>query len=127
MVEYTGPDNKAELIAQLARARGQFAASYEALRRDADIAAHLKHSFAAHKSAWIGSAGIAGWLLSRIPARKKKVIVQKGREKEIKEIAGAGLALTILKMLFTLLRPVIMAFASRKIADIAKKNERWQK
>lgn len=127
MVEHTPGDDKAELIAQLDRARAQFARSLGNLRRDADLGSHLRHSFSAHKTAWIGSAGIAGWLLSRLPARRKKIIVHKETGETAKEIASAGLAIAILKTLFTLFRPMIVGFASKKIADMAKKNDRWQK
>jgi hypothetical protein len=127
MAEYTQGDDKTELIAQLDRARAQFAQNLDGLRRDADIGAHLKHSISAHKAAWIGSAGIAGWVLSRLPSRKKKVIVREGGDQKLKHIAEAGMILSILKTLFTLFRPVIMSFASKKIADIAAKNNRWQK
>ncbi len=127
MVEHTRDDDKAELIAQLDKARAQFARSLGGLRRDADLGAHLKHSFTEHKAAWIGSAGIAGWVLSRLPARKKKVVVHKNDGDKVKEIADAGVALAILKTLFALFRPLIMSFAGKKIAELAKKNDRWQK
>ncbi len=133
MVEYAQGDDKAELIAQLDQARAQLARSVDGLRRDADIGTHLKHSFTNHKAAWIGSAGVAGWVLSRLPARKKKVFIQKDgkeskavAEKAAGEIAGVGIIVAILKTLFTLFRPAIMSFASKQIAAIAKKNNRWQ-
>jgi hypothetical protein len=126
MAQHT-QDDKAELIAQLDRARAQFARNLDGLRRDADLGSHLKHSFTTHKAAWLGSAGIAGWVLSRLPARKKKVIVHKGDGQKIKEIAEVGLLITILKTLFTLFRPLIVGFASKKIADFAAKNDSWKK
>ena len=128
MAEYTPADDKAELIAQLDRARAQFSKSFDGLRRDADLGAHLKHSFTTHKTAWIGSAGIAGWILSRLPARKKKVIVtRESGDQKVKQLAEAGLLFSILKTLFTLFRPMIMSFATKKIAEYATKNDRWQK
>ena len=126
-------DDKAELIAQLDQARAQLARSVDGLRRDADLGTHLKQSFTSHRAAWIGSAGVAGWLLSRLPARKKKIYIQKdgketaaAAEKAAGEIAGAGVAIAILKTLFTLFRPAITSYASKKIAELAKKNNRWQ-
>ena len=127
MAEHTQDDDKAGLIARLDTARAHFARNLDGLRRDADLGAHLKNSFSAHKVAWIGSAGIAGWVLSRLPARKKQVIVHKEGGEKVKEIAGAGLLLAILKVLFTLLRPAITRIATKKIGDIAAKNNRWKK
>lgn len=127
MAQHTQDDDKAELIAQLDRARAQFSRNLDGLRRDADLGAHFKHSFVTHKAAWIGSAGIAGWVLSRLPARKKKVLVNREDGKKVKDVAEAGLLLTVLKTLFTLFRPMIIGFASKKIADIAANNDRWKK
>lgn len=127
MVKHTRYDDKAELIAQLDTARARFARSLAGLRREADVGARLKHSFSAHKTAWVGSAGVAGWLLSRLPRRKQKVIVHSEAGKEVKEIAASGLVLGILKTLFFLFRPVIMRLASKKIGEIAKKHNRWEK
>ncbi|HWB58769.1 MAG TPA: hypothetical protein VG733_04720 [Chthoniobacteraceae bacterium] len=127
MAEYS--HDKAALIAQLEKARSEFDRSLAGVRHDADVGAHLKHSFSRHKAAWIGSAGIAGWLLSRLPARKKEVVIHKegnGKAgKAAKDFIDAGLILSILKTLFSIFRPYIMRFATKKISDFSKKNERW--
>jgi len=128
MVEYTRTGQKAELIAELERSRARLGQSIDGIRRDADLGAQLKSSFTNHKTAWLGGAGIAGWVLARLPARKKKVKVFIGDKKgdgatgEIKKAAEAGVLFGILKFIFTLFRPAIVAFATKKIADLAARN-----
>ena len=98
----------------------------DGLRRDADLGTRFKSSFSTHKTAWLGSAGVAGWLLSRLPARNKKVIVHAdgGAGKEIKRAVEGGLLLGILKMLVTVFRPFIVNFATQLVADYTAKKER---
>jgi hypothetical protein len=115
-------DTKDALIAEIDLARSRLTRDFAALRRDADVPAHLKHSFFSHKTAWIGGAGVAGWLLSRIPARKKKVYVGRKEQKVAKEAAEFGLWFGIAKLLLTAFRPAITTFATQKIADLASRN-----
>jgi len=127
MVEYPRPIQKAELIAEIERSRAGLGRSLDGLRREADIGSHFKNSFSTHKTAWLGGAGIAGWLLARLPARKKKVKVfvdktGEGKLNSIKNVAEAGMLVEILKFLFSLFRPAIMAFATKKIAEFSTKN-----
>ena len=78
----TDPD-KAELLAELAAARANIAATGTALhaasdsiRHKFDIPARAKASFENHRSAWLSGAAIFGLLLSKLPARKKTVFVE---------------------------------------------------
>jgi hypothetical protein len=116
-------ESKDELIAEIDRARARISREMGSLRRDANVTAHLKHSFTANKAAWIGGAGVAGWILSRIPARKKNVYVGKKDHSPVKEATELGLWFGIIKLLLTVFRPVITEFATRKITDFTSRNE----
>ena len=125
MVEYTQASQKAELIAELERSRARLGQSLDGLRRDADLGSQFKSSFSTHKAAWLSGAGIAGWVLARLPARKKKAKVfldKKDEGNTFKNVAEAGMLVGILKFLFTLFRPAIMAFATKKIAEITTRH-----
>jgi hypothetical protein len=125
MAEHT----KDELIAEIENARLRLRSGLEEFRRQTDVPARMKNSFTENKTLWLSGAGVAGWILSRLPARKKKVkvYVDKKSDGKIKELAEAGLIAGLLKFLFTLLRPAITSFATQKIADFAGGNHRWKK
>jgi hypothetical protein len=125
MAEHT----KDELIAEIENARLRLRSGLEEFRRQTDVPTRMKNSFTENKTLWLSGAGVAGWILSRLPARKKKVkvYVDKKSDGKIKELAEAGLIAGLLKFLFTLLRPAITSFATQKIADIAGGNHRWKK
>lgn len=120
MVEHS----KAELIAEIERARARLGGSLAGLRRDADLGARAKNLFSRHKAAWISGAGIAGWVLSRLPARKIKTPGLPGKKEgfKLREIAETSLFIGALKFLFNLFRPFITAFARRKISDFSAKH-----
>lgn len=116
---------RSELLAELSRSRTKMASSLAGLRVDMDVPAHFKTAVGRNKSVWLGGAALLGWLISMVPARKKtvKVIVDKGRRTEVKQIEKAGLLLGLLKMVFSLLRPMIMGFATKKIADMTQSKQ----
>lgn len=109
-------NTKAELIAQLDRARGEFGRQWGEFRQDIDVPQHLRRTFGQHKTAWIGAAALFGWLLSRLPARKKTVkVLVDDRGHKIKSLTKGGLFFTLGKMAFSTLRPVAAALATRQL------------
>ena len=120
-------ERKAQLIATLEVARGAFVQNFQEFRRDVDVPAHLKQGFRRHKTLYLtGAAGI-GWVLARLPARKKKIYIDRGENRKIKqagEMGLLGLLFVALKFLFSIFRPAIAAFAARKISTLAERYER---
>ncbi len=116
---------KAELIAELARARIGMDQSRAALRRDANIPAHVSGSFQRHKSIWLGFAALIGWVLARLPARKKKVKVFV--DKHDKETIGTStkkspsLLLGLLGMAMQLIKPTVTAYLTSQLTKKAAK------
>lgn len=111
---------KTELTARLANLRAELSGDFRAVRRHLDLPAQLKKSYGRHQGAWLGGAAVLGWVLARLPARKKKVKVYVDRKDErmLKEATQAGAVLVIGKLLFSALRPAITAFATKKITDL---------
>jgi hypothetical protein len=118
-------DRRAELLAELSRSRTQIASSISGLRVDLDLPVHFKAAVGRNKSIWLGGAALFGWLLSKIPARKKtvKVVVDKGHKTEIRKVEKTGLLLGLFKLIFSLLRPMIMGFATKRIAELTQSKE----
>lgn len=110
---------KAQLIAEMARLRELFSRNLGKIRDDLNVPRKVKHSFNNHKTAWIGGAAVFGWVLSRLPGRKKRTQPEEKSGHKLKEAANAGLLFGVAKLLFTAARPAMTALATRKLADFA--------
>jgi hypothetical protein len=116
----TDVHRKSELTADIARTRAALAGGVARLRRRLDVASSFTTSVRRHRTAWLAGAGLAGWLLSRLPPRRKvvKVFVDKHRGLPLgKTAATGGLLLTLGRAAFVLLRPVLAELFKRKVAS----------
>jgi hypothetical protein len=114
-------DDKAELIAELARARVRLSDSALALRHGLDFSSRTKEAFKKNPVPWMGGAAVLGLLLARLPRRtsaKKPVTIFPKKNDETLEKAGkAGLLLGILKIAFDFARPFILRWATRRFTE----------
>lgn len=106
---------KQTLTAELAAAREELTGYTSALRRDCDFSSRLKAGVRRSPAAWYGGAALLGLLLSRLPARRQKVVVKgnlfRSRQAETAQNAGkAAFGLAALKIVIDLARPAIMAW-----------------
>jgi len=126
--QVTRADRKAELISELAWSRAELARNLHDARNDLDLVAHLKHSVVQRKTAWITGAAVAGWILSRLPGRKKKQPAPKALhvESSRRNAERTGILLAILGALFNLFRPLLTALATRKINEMAARSGGWR-
>jgi hypothetical protein len=115
-------DRKAELIAQLARARSHMEASGGSVRRALDFPTRLRGSFKEHAFAWAGGAVLAGILLAKLPRRTRKVYVDSEGQRVKKSAAGkAGLLLAGGKVAFELLRPMLTKWLTKSATPFVEK------
>ncbi len=131
MADQSEGERKAELIAALQRSRTAFTHNFHAFRRDVDVPAHLTKSFRRHKTLFLTGAAGVGWILARLPARKKTVYLDRdGKKRKVKEAGEAGvlgLAIMAARFLFQVFRPALAAFAAKRIASFAEtRDNRWQ-
>ena len=121
-------DDKTQLIADLARARAQISGQVVALRHDLDFPTRAKAAFKRGPLPWLGGAAVVGLILSRLPGRKKTVVVpsRKGSQAEAAvETAGKyGLLLGALKVAFNLARPALTAWVARQVSEYANRGFR---
>lgn len=108
---------KAELTAELARARRRIGANLGALRHDLDFPARVKSAVMKNPTAWLGGVVIVGALLAALPGRRKKIVVSRKTEAHMANAGKAGLLLGALKIAFDLARPALAKWASRRVAD----------
>ncbi|MEA3186636.1 MAG: hypothetical protein QOD99_466 [Chthoniobacter sp.] len=112
---------KTELAVELDRARAKLARNVDAFRRDIDLSAHFKKSFRANRGPWIGAAAMLGLLVAKLPARKKKVYVDRSGKESMKRLEKAGLALALAKLALSAAKPALTAFATKKISDYSRR------
>ena len=112
--------SKASLISQLEQARNGVAHSLGGLAHRLDVQARLGESVSKHKTLWFSGAAVAGFLLTRLPLRRKKVKVI--GEKKMAKNSGFDwhslLLLPLLEVGVAVLKPTIKAFVAKKIADL---------
>jgi hypothetical protein len=114
------PQGERERItAQLARMRVQLNEQSLLLRRDLDVGRRMSDSVRKNSWGWMSVAAIFGWLLSRLPARKKKIYVQTAtREKPATH--HQGFLVQVWKGVWSIAKPLVVAYVTKKIAEKAK-------
>jgi hypothetical protein len=113
---------KAQLIAQLSKERSELAHAVKSLRQDLDVSSHLKHSFFQQKAFWLAGAGITGWVLSRLPSRKKPATeMVNGTISRGKEGSRGAWVISLLGMLLPLIKPAVTAFLTQKLTEFNAK------
>jgi|GEM_PF-799581 len=124
MVEQSERDEerKARLIAELERSRSGLARDLRGMRRSLDVGAHLKSAILRQKTLWFTGAAVTGWLLTRLPGRRKKQEAEPKPSRwmpKAKESSKGGWILTLLGLAGTLLKPAITSYLSQKIEEMS--------
>src|SRR5205823_5598421 len=114
-------DNKRQITEALFSTRAELTRLSLLLRRDLDIRRWILESRKKHVRAWMVVAAIFGWILSRLPAKKKKIYVHSAgahhpREKQ----RSAGLSGFLRKSAWSVAKPLLVACLTKIIAEKAK-------
>ena len=112
-------DDRKRIIEQLARMRVSLRDQTLLLRRNLDVGAHMSESLRKHSWGWVSIAAIFGWILSRLPARKKKIYIQtaNGGKQSRK---GGSVMMQIWKGIWAVAQPVLTTYLTKKIAAKVK-------
>ena len=113
--------DKTAILAELAAARARLSETGEGLRRQLDVASRAKESFREHRPAWLGGAALVGLVLSKIPARKKTVLIERATGKAVGAAGKLGVAWSVAKFAFDFAKPLITEFAGKHAGDIARR------
>jgi hypothetical protein len=112
-----------DLKIELARSRDRITRDLRVFRREIDIPRRIKRSFQRQTAAWVTAAVVVGAIVILLPARRKVVHVEpeievrrKGSKNKLLE---TGFALTALKFAFTVLRPALVSFITKKVQGFA--------
>jgi hypothetical protein len=112
-------DERKRIIAELARRRVELSEQSLLVRRDLDVGRRMSDSVREHSWVWMSVAAIFGWLLSRLPARKKKIYVQAANSEKWKS-HHQGFGAQIWKGMWSIAKPLIVAYVTKRIAEKAK-------
>lgn len=109
-------NRKAQLQAELERARAELSREMRGVRGDLDVQSRVRETFVHHKAIWMTGAALAGWVLSRLPSRKKKVYLN-GQHPTEKNQLRAGLLASLFKLGTSMIKPAVTAYATRKVSE----------
>ena len=114
-----------ELKTEIAGSRERLSRELQGLRYELDFPAKFRRSFRKQTGSWISAAAAVGALIALAPMRKKKIYVDaKGARKSQKKLVETGFALAALKVVASLVRPVIVEFVKNRLTDFAGKSGR---
>jgi hypothetical protein len=120
-------DNKSidELRAEITGSRERVGRDLRGLRHELDFPAKFRRSFREQTVSWVSAATAVGALIALAPMRKKKIYIDAKRRREsTKKLAETGFALGALKVVASLVRPVIVEFVKNRLTDFSGKPRR---
>ena len=101
--------NKQQITAALTVLRIPMQNEASFLRRQLDMKQHFQESIKNHPWEWASCAAIFGWLLSGIPARKKRIYIDSSSEKPVKG-RDKGLLRKLWREVWKFSKPMIAAY-----------------
>ena len=90
------------------------------LRRTLDMKQHFLGAIKNHPLEWASCAAIFGWLLSRVPARKKRIYIHSSSQKPMK-VRNAGPLGRLWRGVWKLSKPIIAAYLAKLLTEKAKR------
>ncbi|MBV8141886.1 MAG: hypothetical protein JO279_01930 [Verrucomicrobia bacterium] len=115
-------DQRSRIIAELARQRAALSNQTLLVRRNLDLKRRVAESVRGHSWSWMSLAAIFGWLLSRLPARKKKVYIHVANSEKLspQPKPKGGIMTPIWKGMWSIAKPLVVAYLTKKIVQKAK-------
>ena len=113
---------KQQLTAALTQVRIQVHNEVSQLKRTLDIKQHILESIKNHPWEWASCAAIFGWLLSLLPARKKRIYIHSSSQKQVKSRA-AGPLRKLRREVWKISKPIIATYLAILSAEHAKAPE----
>jgi hypothetical protein len=108
-------DEKHRIVLELAHTRAELAEQALLVRRHLDINQNLANSVKEHSWAWMSVAAIFGWILSRLPVRKKKIYIDSGPQQK----RSGGVLKLIWDGAWSIAKPLLTAYLAKVIAQKA--------
>jgi hypothetical protein len=113
---------KQQITAALTDIKIQVQNEVAKLRRTLDMKQVILESIKSHPWEWAGCAAIFGWILSRLPARKKRVYIQSSSQKPLKKRADGPLS-KLWREVWKISKPLIAAYVAKLVEEQTKAAE----
>jgi hypothetical protein len=109
-------DAKHRIVEELERTRGDLSGASVELGGQLNFQRRFSVVWQRHRWTWLSFVALFGWVLSRLPSRKKKIYIDKGGAR-VKR--GTGLASMIVGQLWavawSVAKPVVTAYLTKKM------------
>jgi hypothetical protein len=112
-------NERKRIAEELARTRVALTDQALLVRRNLDVGRRMSTSVREHTWGWITFAAILGWILSRLPARKKKIYIH-ATDSEKRTRRDGGSLMQIWNGIWSIARPVLTAYLTKKIGQQIK-------
>jgi len=116
--------DKHEFVTELAAARARISAAAGALRQSLDVPARARESFKRHRPTWLGGAAIVGFVLSKLPSRKKTVFVERTTGNVLGAAGKLGALFSAVKFAITVARPLLSELPGGGLGEILRRFHR---
>ena len=113
---------KQQITAALTELRLQVQNEVAHLRCTLDMKKHILESIKNNPWEWASCAAILGWLLSRIPARKRRIYIHSSSQKPLTRRADGPLG-KLWREVWKISKPLIAAYVAKLVGDQAKATE----
>jgi hypothetical protein len=113
---------KQQIMDALTTLRIQVQNEASLLRHKLNMKQHFLESIKNHPWEWASCAAIFGWLLSRIPARKKRVYIDSSSQKPVKR-REKGLG-KLWREVWQFSKPMIAAYLAKLLAENVTENSK---
>ncbi len=116
-------DRKAELRAELERARSRATAFRQNMQSRPSVADKAQSTITRNRGPWLIGAMLLGLTVAKLPPRTKEVAVSRwGRKKvyaaPLQQAGKAGFFVAILKLLVDVMKPILMAWATKRLGQV---------
>jgi hypothetical protein len=113
---------KQQITAALTEVRIQVQKEMSHLRHTLGLKEHILESIKSHPWEWASCAAIFGWLLSGLPARKKRIYIDISSQKPVKRRADRPLD-KFWKEAWKISKPLIATYFAKLVVEQAKPPE----
>ena len=110
------PNEKRRIGTALSATRSELNTLFLLVRQNLDIRRYLWESQKKHLWVWMAVAGIIGWILSRLPARKQKIYIRSSEKRR----GGGGLLRPVWSGGWAITKPLLAAYLTKRIAENVK-------